>query len=96
MFDYIIIVVMWACTIGLACIFVRVWWTAVRTGRWLKGRGNPRYSPRPPNTFTVYDQIENPMLFGIGVTLVPATFLFFLLCTLMATAGFVDQLSLKH
>jgi hypothetical protein len=64
---FLFVLVMWPVTIGSALPVARVWWTAVRTGRWLLGGGRTYNSPGK-HMFSVYDRTNNPYIYRLAVT----------------------------
>jgi hypothetical protein len=69
----------------------RIWWTALRTGRWLKGGGRSHYFPSIYYTFSVYDRRTNPVMYRLGVIVIPALFFSFLLISVALTVGFFGR-----
>jgi hypothetical protein len=88
---FLFALVMWFCTIGLVLIQGRIWWTAVRTGRWLLGGGRAYYFPSKYYTFSVYDRTSNPCMYRLAVTLFPIMWFSLLLCCVLLTIVFVHN-----
>ena len=62
--------------------FWPIWRTAVRTGRWLVSSDRAYYFPSKYYTFTIYDRVERPFAYWLGVTMIPMMFLHFLVFSL--------------
>ncbi len=88
---YFLLLLLWGCTILLAYGVGRVWWMAVRTGRWLKGGGRAYYFPSKHYTFTVYDRTNNPSMYWLGVISMAILFVGFLFLSVLLTMGLVNQ-----
>jgi hypothetical protein len=83
----------WGSAIGIALLLGRRWWKALRTGRWLLGRG-PSYNVPAKPTFTVYDRTANPFMYYSGLIGFAALFLFYLCCSALVTIGLAEDLHL--
>jgi hypothetical protein len=62
--------------------FWSIWRMAVRTGRWLVSNGRAYYFPSKYYTFAIYDRVERPFAYWLGVIIIPIMFLVFLLFSL--------------
>jgi hypothetical protein len=80
----------WICTIAIAYMFGRIWWTAVRTGRWLLANGRSYYFPRKYYTFSLYERTSNFFMYRLGLICVPVLFLFFLSVSVLGTIAFAQ------
>ncbi len=80
---------LWGCPVAIAYMCGRIWWTAVRTGRWLLGGGRSYYFPSKYYTFSLYDRTNNPFMYRLSLISVPALFLFFLAIALLVSIGLV-------
>jgi hypothetical protein len=67
--------------IGLLVQYRRIWWTAVKTGRWLLSCGRSYYFPSKYYTFSVYDRTSNPRMYRLAVIRAPI-----FLCVFITTA----------
>ena len=85
--QYFLLLLPWGCAILLACGVGRIWWTAVRTGRWLKGGGRAYYFPNKQCTFTIYDRTNNPILYWLGVIGMPTIVFGFFFLSVLLTVG---------
>jgi hypothetical protein len=83
----------WGGTIAITLLFGRVWWTALRTGRWVLGRGRSYNVPAKP-TFTLYDRTANPFTYYSGIIGVAVLFLFYLCSSVAVTIGLAENLHL--
>jgi hypothetical protein len=68
---YWLLLLSWICTVFVGSQIWPIWRTAVRTGWWLKGGGPHRYFPSKRCTFTIYDRVEKPFLYWVGVISMP-------------------------
>jgi hypothetical protein len=82
----------WICTFGIAWCWGRIWFTALRTGRWLVGGGRSHYFPSKYYTFGVYDRTANPFLYWHLMTSAALTFVVFLAASIMLTIGIFASL----
>jgi hypothetical protein len=88
---FLLVLIMWICTIGVALPLGRIWWTAVQTGRWLKGDGRAYYFPSKYYTFSVYDRTNNPCIYRLAVTIFPIALFGLLLSCVLLTTLFVHH-----
>jgi hypothetical protein len=70
----------------------RVWWTAVRTGRWLHGGGRAHYFPSKYYAFSLYDRASSPVMYRFGVIVFPMLFFGVLFLSVAATMRFVHHM----
>jgi hypothetical protein len=85
------VLIMWICMIGLLVQFGRIWWTAMRTGRWLLSSGRSYYFPSKSYTFSIYDRTNNPGMYRLAVNILPIFVSGWLLVCVLLTTLFVRQ-----
>ena len=69
----------------------RIWWTAIRTGRWLLRDGRGYYFPSKHYTFSIYDRTNNPRMYRLAVISFPILLCGWLLFCMFFTTLFVRQ-----
>jgi hypothetical protein len=57
----------------------------VKTGRWLLGGGRSYYFPSKYYTFSLYDRISDPWMYGLAITVLPILLCGWLLICLLLT-----------
>jgi hypothetical protein len=82
---FLFVLAMWISAVGLLLQYWRIWWTAVKTGRWLLGGGRSYYFPSKYYTFSLYDRISDPWMYGLAITVLPILLCGWLLICLLLT-----------
>ena len=89
----LIVFLMWVCGSAVMLPLGRIWWTAVRTGRWLLADGRSHYFPSKYYTFSVYDRASSPRMFKCAVAGYPIFLAAWLLVGLFLTTMLALSLS---
>lgn len=92
MIVFCIMLLLWGCTIYFGYLMARIWWTAVRSGRWLLGGGRAYYFPSKYYTFSLYDRTSNAFMYRFCLISVPAFFFGLLFMSALLTIAVVDRL----
>jgi hypothetical protein len=82
---FLFVLAMWISAVGLLLQYWRIWWTAVKTGRWLLGGGRSYYFPSKYYTFSLYDRTSDPWMYRLAITVLPILLCGWLLICLLLT-----------
>jgi hypothetical protein len=86
---FLLVLIMWFCTVVIVLVQGRIWRTGVRTGRWLLSDGRSYHFPSKYYTFLVYDRIKNRCMYRLAVTISPIVWFGLLSTCVLLRALFV-------
>ena len=84
-----ILLLLWGSTVWYGCVMGRIWWIAVRSGRWLLGGGRAYYFPSKYYTFSIYDRTYNAFMYRFCLVVAPMFFFGLLLMSMMLSVAAV-------
>jgi hypothetical protein len=81
----------WCCTVLLVWVFWRPWSKAVRTGKWVKGRGRSINISSKHQAFTIYDRLNSPFIYWSGAIGVPVITVLLFVTSVLTTEGYFRE-----